>query len=65
MFIYLASRKDLDLDVCSICLTADDKPSTIKFKCIFKEIKYHLPLYHLIGTMSAAILLTLLQKSEI
>lgn len=46
-------------------LSADDKPSTIKSKCIFKEIKYYLPLYHLFGTMTAAILLILLQKRDL
>lgn len=55
----------LGLDACSCGLTADGRPSIIKSKCIFKEIKYYLSLYYLIGTMSTAILLTPLQKSEI
>lgn len=72
IFIYLDTRKGLGnvvillgLDVCSNSLTAANRPSIIKSKCIFKKIKYYLSLYYLIGTMSTTLLLILLQKSEI
>lgn len=71
-YIYLANRKGLGyvvslvgLEACSSSLTADNRPSIIKSKLIFKEIKYYLSLLYLIGTASTAILLILLQKNEI
>lgn len=71
-YIYLDNRKGLgyavnlvSLEACSSSLTADNRPSIIKSKFIFKEIKSYLSLFYLIGTMSTAILLILLQKNEI
>lgn len=71
-YIYLANRKGLGyvvnlvgLEACSSSLTADSRPSIIKSKLIFKEMKYYLSLFYLFGTMSIAILLILLQKNEI